>query len=133
MSGKKVPHRITSASATSTRLLSRKNASRDSSESSRALERRSGSRAMISVADRIKTALMKTRNCTPMVEARTRGSIEDAAAHEECRADEHAIAQMAAFQTFSMPRFSCTMIECRNAVPTSQGISDAFSTGSQAQ
>ncbi len=37
------------------------------------------------------------------------------------------------FQTFSIPRFSCTMIECRNAVPTSQGISAAFSTGSQAQ
>ena len=37
------------------------------------------------------------------------------------------------FHTFSMPRFSCTMIECRKAVPTSQGMSDAFSTGSQAQ
>jgi hypothetical protein len=38
-----------------------------------------------------------------------------------------------AFQAFSMPRFSWTMIECRNAVPISQGISAAFSTGSQAQ
>ena len=37
------------------------------------------------------------------------------------------------FHTFSIPRFSCTMIEWRNAVPTSHGISDAFSTGSQAQ
>ena len=37
------------------------------------------------------------------------------------------------FQTFSIPRFSCTMIECRKAVPTSHGISEAFSTGSQAQ
>src|SRR6476620_5789668 len=33
----------------------------------------------------------------------------------------------------SMPRFSCTMIECRNAVFTSHGRSDAFSTGSHAQ
>ena len=32
-----------------------------------------------------------------------------------------------------MPRFSCTMIECRNAVLTSHGNSDAFSTGSHAQ
>jgi len=38
-----------------------------------------------------------------------------------------------AFQTFSMPRFSWTMIECRKAVPISHGISAAFSTGSQAQ
>src|SRR3712207_9206308 len=37
------------------------------------------------------------------------------------------------FQIFSIPRFSCTMIEWRKAVPTSQGISEAFSTGSQAQ
>ena len=37
------------------------------------------------------------------------------------------------FQTFSMSRFSCTIIECRNAVPTSHGIRDAFSTGSHPQ
>ena len=37
------------------------------------------------------------------------------------------------FQIRSMPRFSWTMIEWMNAVPVSQGMSDAFSTGSQAQ
>jgi hypothetical protein len=37
------------------------------------------------------------------------------------------------FHTFSIPRFSCTITECRNAVPVSHGSSDAFSTGSQAQ
>src|SRR3954462_14590123 len=37
------------------------------------------------------------------------------------------------FHLRSMPRFSCTMIECRNAVFTSHGSSDAFSTGSHAQ
>ncbi len=37
------------------------------------------------------------------------------------------------FHLRSIPRFSCTMIECRNAVLTSHGSSDAFSTGSQAQ
>src|SRR6266550_1054765 len=37
------------------------------------------------------------------------------------------------FHFLSIPRFSCTMIECRNAVLTSHGSSDAFSTGSQAQ
>ena len=37
------------------------------------------------------------------------------------------------FQTRSMPRRSCTIAECRNAVAVSQGMKDAFSTGSQAQ
>src|SRR5882762_9654128 len=37
------------------------------------------------------------------------------------------------FQTFSMPRFSCIMTECRKAVPVSQGMSEAFSTGSHPQ
>ena len=37
------------------------------------------------------------------------------------------------FQTFSIPRFSWTMIEWRKAVPTRNGISAAFSTGSQPQ
>ena len=37
------------------------------------------------------------------------------------------------FHTLSMPRRSWTMIEWRNAVPTSHGMSDAFSTGSHPQ
>ena len=37
------------------------------------------------------------------------------------------------FHTRSIPRFSCIITECRKAVPVSQGISEAFSTGSQAQ
>jgi hypothetical protein len=32
-----------------------------------------------------------------------------------------------------MPRFSWTITECRNAVPMSHGMSDAFSTGSHPQ
>src|SRR5258708_28166292 len=37
------------------------------------------------------------------------------------------------FQTFIMPRFSCIITECKNAVPVSHGSSEAFSTGSQPQ
>ena len=37
------------------------------------------------------------------------------------------------FQTFSIPRFSWIISECKKAVPVSQGISDAFSTASQPQ
>ena len=34
-------------------------------------------------------------------------------------------------QTFRASRFSITTVECSSAVPASQGISEAFSTGSQ--
>ena len=34
-------------------------------------------------------------------------------------------------QLLKMPRFSVTLSEWINAVPTSQGMKDAFSTGSQ--
>ena len=37
------------------------------------------------------------------------------------------------FQSFSMPRRSWIITECRNAVPVSQGMKAAFSTGSHAQ
>src|SRR5205814_6922791 len=37
------------------------------------------------------------------------------------------------FQTFIIPFFSCIMTECRKAVAVIQGISEAFSTGSQPQ
>src|ERR1022692_244797 len=37
------------------------------------------------------------------------------------------------FHTRIIPRFSCMITECKKAVPVSQGISEAFSTGSQAQ
>src|SRR6516165_3281791 len=37
------------------------------------------------------------------------------------------------FQTFIIPRFSCIITECKNAVPLSHGSSEAFSTGSHPQ
>ena len=37
------------------------------------------------------------------------------------------------FHILSIPRFSWTIAECRNAVPISHGISDAFSTASHPQ
>ena len=45
---------------------------------------------------------------------------------------ENASITSSMFQTFSIPFFSCTITECRKAVAASQGISAAFSTGSQA-
>jgi hypothetical protein len=39
----------------------------------------------------------------------------------------------ARFQTFSIPRRSCTITECKKAVAVSHGRSATFSTGSHAQ
>ena len=136
MSGKKVPKKITAQSPTSTRLLPRKTASRDSSESSlfslRSDSRRDTTRA---IEPAIITAMSVT-NGTPSVEApkawiesripeRTRNVPRIASTPVDSTSD--------AFQIFSIPRRSWIMIEWMNAVPVSHGISDAFSTGSQAQ
>ena len=79
---------------------------------------------------------MKTRNCTPIVEA-PNAWIESRIPERTRNVPSSASANVAqirqTFQTFRSPRFSCTMIEWMNAVPTSHGISEAFSTGSQAQ
>ena len=79
---------------------------------------------------------MKTRNCTPIVDA-PKAWIESRIPLRTRNVPSRAsvnVAQISdTFQTFSIPRFSCTMIEWMNAVPTSHGISEAFSTGSHAQ
>ena len=49
------------------------------------------------------------------------------------RASENVRITRTMFQTFSIPRRSWTITECRKAVATSQGMKAAFSTGSQAQ
>ena len=79
---------------------------------------------------------MRTTNGTPSVEA-PKAWIESRMPERTRNVPSIASTPVAStsetFQTFSIPRFSWIMIECRNAVPTSHGISEAFSTGSQAQ
>ena len=48
------------------------------------------------------------------------------------RDSENARITSSTFQTFSIPRFSWIITECRNAVAASHGMSAAFSTGSHA-
>ena len=136
ISGKNVPQKTTKAIPTSTRLLSRKTASRESSESSRCSER-SASRARDH--EPIEPAIISaisTRNGTPSVEA-PKAWIESRIPERTRNVPSTARMPVAStsetFQTFSIPRFSWIITECRNAVPVSHGSSDAFSTGSQAQ
>ena len=114
ISGKKVPQKITTQSPTSTRLFSRKNASRESRESSRASERRSCTRLYRSAVEPSTTTPMKTRNCTPIVEA-PKAWIESRIPERTRKVPVSASAKVAmisdTFQMRSMPRFSWTMIE----------------------
>ena len=79
---------------------------------------------------------MKIRNGTPSVEA-PKAWIESRIPERTRKVPSSASTPVArisdAFQTFSIPRFSWIITECRNAVPISHGISEAFSTGSQPQ
>ena len=136
MSGKNVPQKITKHSPTSTRLFSRNSASRESGESSRCSERRSDARMLTSTIEPATMTTISTRKGIPSVEAPK--------AWIDCRIPERttnvpSTARMPVastsetFHTFSIPRRSWIISECRNAVPVSHGIRDAFSTPSQAQ
>ena len=135
MSGKNVPHQMTRHSSTSTRLLSR-NTPRASSESSRFSERSSAAREATRAIEPAIIAAISTRNGTPSVEAPKAwidSRIPERTRNVPRMASTPVASTSETFQVFSIPRFSWIITECRNAVPVSQGISDAFSTGSQAQ
>ena len=131
-----MPQKITKQSPTSTRLLSRKTASRESSESSRCSERRSGARETTSAIEPAIITPIRTRNGTPSVEAPNAWielRIPERTRNVPRIASTPVASTSETFQIFSIPRFSWIITECRNAVPISHGISEAFSTGSQAQ
>ena len=131
-----MPQKITNASPQSTRLLSRNTDSRESSESSRCSERRSAAREATSATEPAIIVTISARNGIPSVEAPN--AWIDSRIPERTRnvpriASTPVASTSETFQTFSIPRRSWIITECRNAVPVSHGISDAFSTGSQAQ
>ncbi len=136
MSGKNVPHQITRHRSTSTRLLSRKTTSRESSESNRCSDRSSAARDATSAIEPAIIVTMSSRKGMPRVEAPNAwidSRIPDRTRNVPWIARMPVASTSETFHVFSIPRFSWIITECRNAVPVSHGISDAFSTGSQAQ
>src|ERR1700690_2607516 len=134
--GKKVPQRMVKQTTSRSRLLNRKLDSRETSDSSlcsllrcdRFLTRKKTQTAVVSA--------MKTMNQVPMEDCAK--ACTELMTPERVRKvpsiESRKVAKTSAmFQTFSMPRFSCIMTECRKAVPVSHGMSEAFSTGSQPQ
>ncbi len=79
---------------------------------------------------------MRTRNGTPSVEAPNawiESRIPERTRNVPRMARMPVARASVAFQIFSIPRRSWIISEWMNAVPVSHGMSDAFSTGSQAQ
>ena len=136
MIGKSVPHSTEKAIPTSTRLLYRNAASRLTMLSSSAVDRRSWSRVVTRYAVRTIARMRNPANHFPTGDWAKEWTLEITPLRvmkvpkiESRNADTTSVT----FHLRSIPRFSCTMIECRNAVFTSHGSSDAFSTGSHAQ
>ncbi len=135
-SGNVVKNSTVIAIPTRIRLLNRNDDSRDRSDSRRCSVRRLSRRDTRSRSEPKNTRARNTPNAGPMSDVAN-----------ECTDDrmplrvrnvpkidsENVRITSSAFHTLSMPLRSWIITECRNAVPVSQGMSDAFSTGSQAQ
>ena len=136
ISGKNVPQKITTTSPSSSRLLMRKIDSREASDSIRRSDLRSGRRETISAAEPAITTAIRPSSGVPTVDA-PKAWIDSRMPERTRKVPSSARLNVATisdtFQTFSIPRFSWTITECRNAVPASHGISEAFSTGSHPQ
>src|SRR5215472_6585016 len=134
--GNQVPQRTMKQSSTKSRLLKRKLDSREISDSSLCSVFKC---LLFFIKKKRKTARLMPRNhanqfpiedCAKawtelMMPLRVR-NVPRIASQKQAKTNHM-------FQIFSMPRFSCIMTECRKAVPTSQGIREAFSTGSHPQ
>src|SRR5712671_900217 len=134
--GYQVPHRMVKQATSKRRLLNRKLDSRETSASSLCSLFKCD---LFTTKKYVKTTKLIIRNhpnhapivdwanaCTElMIPLRVR---------KVPRIESQNVAKIShMFQTFSMPRFSCIITECRNAVPVNHGINEAFSTGSHPQ
>ena len=136
ISGKNVPQKTTTTSPTRSRLLTRKMDSREASDSIRRSLRRSSRRLTISPAEPITTTAISASSGPPTVDAPKAwidSRIPERTRKVPSRQSVNVPRISDTFHTFSIPRFSCTITECRKAVPSSHGISAAFSTASQPQ
>jgi len=131
-----VPQSTVKQSKTKSRLLNRKLDSRDTSDSSLCSLRRCDlffeeEKEEYDQSDRQEPG-------EPISDGRLREGVyrtDDAAAGQERskNGSQNVAKTSHIFHIFNIPRFSCIITECRKAVPVSQGMSDAFSTGSQPQ
>src|ERR1700678_3850526 len=125
MMGKSVPHRMVKQAASKTRLLNRKLDSRETSDSSLCSDFR-WSRLRRNVNRQTESTSSKNpENQLPMedwAKACTELTRPDRVRSVPRMHSMNVLKISHTFQFFIMPRFSCIMTECRNAVPVSQGM-----------
>ncbi len=135
-SGNTVPSSTTNAKPANSRLLTRNADSRETGESIRPGDRRRSPRQKMSAMLVAATTPRNTSSHGPMsdtvnecTEFRTPLRVRKVARIVKQKVDR----TRDRFQTRSIPRRSCTITECKNAVAVSHGSKAAFSTGSHAQ
>src|SRR5271157_6467254 len=134
--GNSVPHSTAKHATSSTRLLNRKLDSRDTSESSRC-SLFSVSRFRTKKNTHVANEIARNHtNQMPMPDCAN--ACTELTTPERVRkvpkiASRNVVKMSHIFHIFIMPRFSCMITECRNAVMVSHGSREAFSTGSHPQ
>src|SRR5437773_3790281 len=134
--GKRVPQRMAKAAPTSSRLLNRKVLSRDTKESRRASLLRSGRRYRSRPTATTTQKPRKPANTGPISDLVNEWTEEMTPLRvmKVPRIESRKVMiTRERFQTRSIFLRSSIMTECRKAVAVSQGMREAFSTGSQAQ
>ena len=133
-SGSSVPRSTTSIAAISKILLPSRNDSRDHRVCSTRARTRPPFRAYSS-SDPPMATISSTRINSPRdgseAKACTETSTPERTRKVPSRHREKAAMASSTVQARKLPRFSVTARECSSAVPTSHGINEAFSTGSQ--
>ena len=134
--GNSVPHSTAKHATSSTRLLNRKLDSRETSDSSRcslfsvSRLRTKKNTQVANVIARNHTNQMPMPDCA---NACTELTTPLRVRNVPKIASRNVVKISHMFHIFIMPRFSCIITECRNAVMVSHGSSEAFSTGSHPQ
>src|SRR5580693_1770323 len=134
--GNRVPHNTAKQATSSTRLLNRKLDSREISDSSRCSLFRV-SRLRTKKNTQVANAIARNHtNQSPIPDcanACTELTTPLRVRNVPKMASRNVVKISHMFHIFIMPRFSCIITECRNAVMVSHGSSDAFSTASHPQ
>ena len=133
-SGASVPMKTSAAAMTSSTLFSSKNVSRDNGRKP-ASESRLGARQAYSASAPIMTIARNTSMNAPragsVANACTDTRMPERTRKVPSRLSEKVVIASNSVQLLNRPRVSVTASEWIRAVPTSHGMNDAFSTGSQ--
>ena len=134
MSGYTVPNNTAAVATTNNTLLANKNDSRDT-KSMRPPKVAAGARHAKRVSELPTTTTKNSKMNTPRdgsdANACTEVSTPERTKKVPNNESENAAIASNTVHALKLPRFSVTMSEWINAVATNQGMSDAFSTGSQ--